>query len=143
MNPDSEKDEKSEPILDNEKEEDKGIIIEKPEEENKPPKLETNKEDKDSIKKRKISGKEKVKEDPIMAAKRRQTIRDGILTLIGNELHRIASGCIMVIFSLTTYLMSYLRHYQTKKNNNFTVYLFHRASNVYNNGTFYSDCWND
>ena len=50
-----------------------------------------------------------------MAAKRRQTIRDGILTLIGNEFHRIASGCIMVIFSLTTYLMSYLRHYQTKK----------------------------
>jgi hypothetical protein len=115
MNPNSEKDEKTEPILNNEKEEDKGIVIEKPEEENKPPKLEINKEDKGSVKKRKFSGKEKEKEDPIMAAKRRQTIRDGILTLIGNEFHRIASGCIMVIFSLTTYLMSYLRHYQTKK----------------------------
>ena len=52
MNPDSEKDEKSEPILNNEKEEDKGLIKEKPEEQNKPPKLETNKEDKDSIKKK-------------------------------------------------------------------------------------------
>ena len=39
-------------ILNNEKEEDKGLIKEKPEEQNKPPKLETNKEDKDSIKKK-------------------------------------------------------------------------------------------
>jgi MFS family permease len=113
MNPSSEKDEKSEPILNKEKEEDKDIIIEKPEKENKSPILDTNKENKDSIKKRKFSEKEK--EDPILAAKRRKTIRDGILTLIGNEFHRISFGCLMVIFSLTTYLMSYLRHYQTEK----------------------------
>ena len=40
-----------------------------------------------------------------MAAKKRLTIRDGILTLIGNEFHRIAFGCLMIIFSFTTYLM--------------------------------------
>ena len=111
MNP--EKDVKSEPILNNEKEEDKGLVTEKPENENKPPIFIPNKEDKNSLKKNEFPEKEK--ENPILAAKKRQTIRDGILTLIGNEFHRIASGCIMVIFSLTTYLMSYLRHYQTKK----------------------------
>ena len=115
MNPSSEKDEKSEPILNNEKEEDKGLLIENPEKRTKAQIIASNKEDKDSISKRKFPVKEKEKEDPILVAKRRQTIRDGILTLIGNEFHRIASGCIMVIFSLTTYLISYLRHYQTKK----------------------------
>ena len=113
MNLISEKDKKSEPILNKEKEEDKDLLIENRQKENKSPILVSNREIKDSIKKIKFS--EKQKEDPMMAAKRRLTIRDGILTLIGNEFHRIAFACIMVIFSLTTYLMSYLRHYQTKK----------------------------
>ena len=57
----------------------------------------------------------KEKEDPLYETKKKLTLRDGILTLIGNELHRICFGCLMVIFNLTTYLMSYLRHYQEEK----------------------------
>ena len=88
-------DEKSEPILTKEKDEGKKIepnnIFK-----NKP---EINKE----------------KDDPLYEAKKKQTLRDGILTLIGNECHRIGFGCLMVIHNLTTYLMSYLRHYQDEK----------------------------
>ena len=115
MDTNSEKLEKLEPILNNTKEGDKDLVIEKSKNEKKAPILTSNKEDKDSITKKQFPLKEIEKEVPIMAEKRRQTIRDGILTLIGNEFHRISFGCIMVIFSLTTYLMSYLRHYQTKK----------------------------
>ena len=60
-------------------------------------------------------GKEGEKEDPLLIEKNKKTLKDGILTLIGNELHRICFGCVMVIFNLTTYLMSYLRHYQDEK----------------------------
>ena len=60
-------------------------------------------------------GINKGKEDPLYAAKKKVTLRDGILTLIGNQLNSIGFGCLMVIFNLTTYLMSYLRHYQEKK----------------------------
>ena len=60
-------------------------------------------------------GKEGEKEDPLLIAKRKKTLKDGILTLIGNECHRVCFGCVMVIFNLTTYLMSYLRHYQEEK----------------------------
>ena len=58
---------------------------------------------------------DKEKDDPLYEAKKRATLRDGILTLIGNECHRIGFGCLMVIHNLTTYLMSYLRHYQEEK----------------------------
>ena len=58
---------------------------------------------------------EKEKDDPLFDHRKKITMRDGILTLIGNEFHRISFGCIMVIFNLTTYLISYLRHYQEKK----------------------------
>ena len=62
-----------------------------------------------------IPGKNKEKADPLYAAKKRATLRDGILTLIGNQCNSIGFGCLMVIFNLTTYLMSYLRHYQEEK----------------------------
>jgi hypothetical protein len=62
------------------------------------------------------TGKEEEKEnDPTFIAKRKQTLKDGILTLVGNEFHRIFFGSTMVILNLTTYLMSYLRHYQEEK----------------------------
>ena len=61
-------------------------------------------------------GKEEEKEDdPRLIAKKKQTLKDGILTLVANEFHRIFFGCVMVILNLTTYLMSYLRHYQEEK----------------------------
>ena len=59
--------------------------------------------------------KEEQNEDPKFIAKRKLTFKDGILTLIGNEFHRIGFGCLMVIHNLTTYLISYLRHYQEEK----------------------------
>ena len=86
-------------------------------------------------------GINKGKEDPLYAAKKKVTLRDGILTLIGNQLNSIGFGCLMVIFNLTTYLMSYLRHYQEKKNNNYAIYIFYRTSNVNYNGSFYSNSW--
>ena len=67
------------------------------------------------LKPRKPPGMFNPKDDPLYAAKKKVTLRDGILTLIGNEFNRIGFGCLMVIFNLTTYLMSYLRHYQEKK----------------------------
>ena len=54
-------------------------------------------------------------EEPKITSRKKIALRDGILTLIGNEFHRIGFGCLMVIFNLTTYLMSYLRHYQKEK----------------------------
>ena len=69
------------------------------------------KEDKLTIK----NEKEEQFEDPKFISKRKQTFKDGILTLIGNEFHRIGFGCLMVIHNLTTYLISYLRHYQDEK----------------------------
>ena len=62
------------------------------------------------------TGKEEEKaNDPTLIAKKKQTLKDGILTLVGNEFHRIFFGSTMVILNLTTYLMSYLRHYQEEK----------------------------
>ena len=69
------------------------------------------KEDKLTLK----NEKEEQFEDPKFISKRKQTFKDGILTLIGNEFHRIGFGCLMVIHNLTTYLISYLRHYQDEK----------------------------
>ena len=54
-------------------------------------------------------------ENSILKAQKKKTLRDGILTLIANELHLIGFMCLMVIHNLTTYLMSYLRHYQEEK----------------------------
>ena len=116
MKENEENDEKTEHILKKEKEEDKGLPISPEENKNLLPVLETKIKDEKDIKKRpKPTEKEKEKIDPIYEAKKKLTLRDGILTLIGNEFHRIGFGCIMVIFNLTTYLMSYLRHYQEKK----------------------------
>lgn len=69
------------------------------------------KEDKLTLK----NEKEEQFEDPKFISKRKQTFKDGILTLIGNEFHQIGFGCLMVIHNLTTYLISYLRHYQDEK----------------------------
>jgi MFS family permease len=59
--------------------------------------------------------KEEKEDDPELIAKKKQTLKDGILTLVANEFHRIFFGCVMVVLNLTTYLMSYLRHYQEEK----------------------------
>ena len=67
------------------------------------------------LKPTKFPGINKEKEYPLFKAKKKVTLRDGILTLIGGEFNRIGFGCLMVIFNLTTYLMSYLRHYQEQK----------------------------
>ena len=106
-----------------EKEEIDGSISDSDKELNKVPLLKSAKEEnKDSILK---SGKEKEstnkketeKEKEILELKekKKMTLKDGILTLIGNEFHLIGFGCLMVIHNLTTYLMSYLRHYQEEK----------------------------
>ena len=96
------KEEKSEPILKGEKNE--SLIKPIEEKHVKPEFMPKNKPEMN-----------KEKEDPLYEAKKKLTLRDGILTLVGNELHRISFGCLMVIFNLTTYLMSYLRHYQEEK----------------------------
>ena len=62
-----------------------------------------------------MPGKNKEKDNLLYAAKKRATLRDGILTLIGNQCNSIGFGCLMVIFILTIYLMSYLCLYQEKK----------------------------
>ena len=80
--------------------------------------------DKELIKDPLIKPKKEENKDPIlkpgkekdeMNEKKKKTLRDGILTLLGNELHLVGFGCLMVIHNLTTYLMSYLRHYQEEK----------------------------
>jgi hypothetical protein len=107
MKENEENDEKTEHILKKEKEEDKGLPISPDQNKNLLPVLESKIKDEKDIKKgSKPTEKEKEKIDPIYEAKKKLTLRDGILTLIGNEFHRIGFGCIMVIFNLTTYLMS-------------------------------------
>jgi MFS family permease len=107
MNPHSEKDDKKSPILENKKEE-KESMLTKGEEKFTPPSSKNFEKKEEEMKKFKME----YKEDP---AKNKLSLRDGILTLIGNQLHHILFGCVMVIFNLNTYLMSYLRHYQEKK----------------------------
>lgn len=110
---------KIEPILNEEKEDDKESLLKKDENIKGEEINIKNKEDKETINIKKEKPieikKETEKEDPLIASKKKLSLRDGILTLIGNEFHRIGFGCNMVIFNLTTYLMSYLRHYQKKK----------------------------
>ena len=96
----TEKDEKSEPILKGEKNDIKPV-----EEKHVKPEL--------MFKNKPEINKEK--EDPLYNAKKKLTLRDAILTLLGNELYRITFGSLWVIFNLTTYLMSYLRLYQEEK----------------------------
>ena len=101
--------EKYEPILEGEKQGKISSSINEVEEQREEP-LSHQKKNKIEIK-----NEEKKENDELFAQSKKVTLRDGILTLIGNEFHRIGFGCIMVIFNLTTYLMSYLRHYQEKK----------------------------
>ena len=58
---------------------------------------------------------DKKKEVSLSKEKTKLSLRDGIKTVIGEQLYNIGLGCFMVIFNLTTYLMSYLRHYQEVK----------------------------
>ena len=111
-----EKDEKAESILKKEKEGYKEPLELRKENNNILPILDSKiKYEQDNKKNEKSTEKEKDKIDLIYEAKKKLTLRDAILTLLGNEFHRIGFGCIMVIFNLTTYLISYLRHYQEKK----------------------------
>ena len=66
-------------------------------------------------KKFKKNEKENEDENSILKAQKKKTLKDGILSLIANELHLIGYGSLMVFLNLTTYLMSYLRHYQDEK----------------------------
>ena len=48
-------------------------------------------------------------------SKRRKTYFDGIMTLIGSQLHSIGFGSLYALFNLHTYLISYLRYHQKGK----------------------------
>ncbi len=105
-------------ISDSDKELDKQLLIKPKTKGNIEPILISGKK-KESINKKegneKEKEKEKGKETLEMQEKKKKTLRDGILTLLANELHLIGFGCLMVLFNLTTYLISYLRHYQEEK----------------------------
>ena len=103
-------------ISDSDKELNKEPLIKLKKEENKDPILKPGKEKENPNKKEGImKEKDKEKESLEMKENKKKTLRDGILTLIANELHLVGFGCLMVIYNLTTYLMSYLRHYQKEK----------------------------
>ena len=111
-----EKDEIDSSVSDSDKDLNKVPLLKLKNDENKDPILKPGKEKESTNKKEgNIKEKEKEKETLEMKEKRKKTLRDGILTLLGNEFHRIGFGCLMVIHNLTTYLMSYLRHYQEEK----------------------------
>ena len=109
-----EKEEIDSSISDSDKELNKEPLIKLKKEENKDPILKPGKE-KENPNKKEGNIKEKDKENLEMKENKKKTLRDGILTLIANELHLVGFGCLMVIHNLTTYLMSYLRHYQKEK----------------------------
>ena len=48
-------------------------------------------------------------------SKKRKTYFDGIMTLIGSQLHSIGFGSLYALFNLHTYLISYLRYHQKGK----------------------------
>lgn len=110
-----EKDEIDGSISDSDKELNKEPLIKSKKEGNNEPLLKPKKEKESTDKKEDIKDNEKEEEILKKKEKTKMTLKDGILTLIGNEFHRIGFGCLMVIHNLTTYLMSYLRHYQEEK----------------------------
>ena len=52
------------------------------------------------------------KEEKKAKAKKRKIYFDGIMTLVGSQLHSIGFGSVYALMSLHTYLISYLRYYQ-------------------------------
>ena len=103
-----------EPIINQEKKESNEHISKAKIDENAESILKSGIEKEKIIKKEEKYSKEirNEEENSILKAQKKKTLRDGILTLIANELHLIGFMCLMVIHNLTTYLMSYLRHYQ-------------------------------
>ena len=64
----------------------------------------TNEENQTKNEQEEISLKEK--------EKKKKVYRDGIITLIGSQIHSTGFGSLYALFNLNRYLISYLRYYQ-------------------------------